>query len=54
MPGEIPGARVQQRTVELERTPVTTSDVMKSGLDACEIPYAGVNGLITDLIPDEG
>ena len=53
VPSEIPRARVQQRTAELE--PVTTwssekSDVMKSSPDAGENPYARVNGLITDLI----
>ena len=30
------------------------SDAVKSGPDASENPFAKVNGLITDLIPDEG
>ena len=52
VPGEIPRARVQQRTVELElqSQPGAPRSLMKSGPDAGENPYARVNGLITDLI----
>ena len=58
---EISEEQVQQRTVELEHSlehetdeVSEKSDVMKSGPDAGENPFITVNGLITDLMPDEG
>ena len=61
VPVEISQEQVQQRTVELEHSlehetdeVSEKSDVMKSGPDAGENPFTRVNGLITDLIPDEG
>ena len=61
VPVEISQEQVQQRTVELEHSlqhdtheVPEKSELMKSGRDAGENPFARVNGLITDLIPDEG